>query len=201
MSEVLAFLIRLVAGVQAVWFDSQPGNERQCIFIANHTSHLDFLVLWAALPARVRAITRPVAARDYWSSSALRRFLAVRVFRALLIDRKSAGAGGDATLRPMLEALEQGSSLILFPEGTRGTGDEIAPFKSGIYHLCRLHSGLELSPVYLDNLNRILPKGEILMAPLLSRAHFGPRIRLEDGEEKAAYLTRVREAVLKLRGA
>jgi 1-acyl-sn-glycerol-3-phosphate acyltransferase len=183
-----------------MWYDCAP-DARQCVYIANHTSHLDFLVLWAALPASIRRATRPVAARDYWDASPVRRFLAVRVFRALLIDRKTGGMAGDAVLRPMVEALEHGDSLILFPEGTRGGGLEMGPFKSGIYHMCRLRPGLELSPVYLENLNRILPKGEFLMAPLMSRVHFGPRIRLEDGELKPEFLTRARECVARLQEA
>lgn len=180
-----------------MWFGSEP-SARQCIYIANHTSHLDFLVLWASLPSSIRALTRPVAARDYWNTSAARRFLAVKVFRALLIDRGGASRGDDV-LKPLLEALQQGDSLILFPEGTRGSGDDVAPFKSGIFHLCRQIPGLELTPVSLDNLNRILPKGEILPVPVLSRVHFGERIALGNDETKAAFLTRARDSVIALR--
>jgi 1-acyl-sn-glycerol-3-phosphate acyltransferase len=160
---------------------------------------LDFLVLWASIPASIRRLTRPVAARDYWNASATRRFLAVEVFRALLIDRGAGATRGDDVLQPLLDALRQGDSLILFPEGTRGSGEEIAPFKSGIFHLCRQLPGLELTPVLLDNLNRILPKGEVLPVPVLSRVHFGERITLREDESKAAFLTRAREAVVALR--
>ena len=198
IASLLSFVIRLVAGTQAMWFGSEP-STRQCIYIANHTSHLDFLVLWASLPASIRAVTRPVAARDYWNASASRRFLAVNVFRALLIDRGSGGAKGDDVLKPILEALQNGDSLILFPEGTRGSGDEVAAFKSGIFHLCRHLPGLELTPVCLDNLNRILPKGEVLPVPVLSRVHFGARIALDHDETKTAFLTRARDAVIALR--
>ncbi len=199
IASLLSFVIRLVAGTQAMWFGSEP-STRQCIYIANHTSHLDFLVLWASLPSSIRAMTRPVAARDYWNTSAARRFLAVKVFRALLIDRGGGGAAkGDELLKPMIEALQQGDSLILFPEGTRGSGEDVAGFKSGIYHLCHQLPGLELTPVSLDNLNRILPKGEVLPVPVLSQVHFGARIALQDGETKAAFTTRAREAVVALR--
>ena len=197
IASLLSFAIRLVAGTQAMWFGSEP-STRQCIYIANHTSHLDFLVLWASLPSSIRAMTRPVAARDYWDSSAARRFLAVKVFRALLIDRGGVSKGADV-LRPMLEALRQGDSLILFPEGTRGSGDDVAAFKSGIYHLCRKIPGLELTPVSLDNLNRILPKGEVLPVPVLSQVHFGSRIALRNDETRAAFLGRARDAVVALR--
>ncbi|HMA17969.1 MAG TPA: lysophospholipid acyltransferase family protein, partial [Thermoanaerobaculia bacterium] len=172
-------------------------------------SHLDFVVLWSALPANVRPLARPVAARDYWEKSAVRRYLARRVFRAILIDRSRHSVDGDATLsiaaaRRTIDRLAIGmgdrDSIIVFPEGTRGSGEEIAPFKSGIYHLCREKPGLALMPVYLDNMNRILPKGELLPVPMLSRVIFGRPIALQPGETKPAFLSRARAALQELSG-
>ena len=91
-------------------------------------------------------------------------------------------------------------SLILFPEGTRGIGGEPGPFKSGIFHLSRLRPDVELVPVYLENLNRILPKGEILPVPMLSRLVFGPPLPPDAGEDKPAFLDRARRALLGLKG-
>jgi 1-acyl-sn-glycerol-3-phosphate acyltransferase len=106
---------------------------------------------------------------------------------------------GTNVLRPLLDALEEGASLILFPEGTRGSGETVAPFKSGIYHLCRMMPEIELVPTYLDNLNRMLPKGEFVAVPLLGRAVFGPPIRLNAGEKKTDFLERAHKAVCDLR--
>ena len=200
-APVLAFGARLISGARTLWFDSFP-EDGQRIYYANHTSHLDAAVLWAALPAGLRARTRPVAARDYWSGGA-RAYIATRIFRAVLIERpgRSAaeiGLGGRAMLDPALEALDQGSSLIVFPEGSRGDGHAIGPFKSGIYHLARLRPDVKLQPVYLENLNRILPKGEFLPVPLLSRVIFGPCLSIQAGEDRDAFLARVREALCAL---
>jgi 1-acyl-sn-glycerol-3-phosphate acyltransferase len=201
MKDLVAFLVRLVTGAQGHWFDCQP-HAGQRVYIANHSSHLDFLVLWAVLPSTVRAVTRPGAAKDYWEVSALRRWLALKVFRAVLVDRKPGTMlGADTVLRPLADALRQGSSLILFPEGARGTGAEVAAFKSGLYHLCRLTPGIDVVPAYLANLNRILPKGEVVMVPLLSRVSFGRPIRLEKGERKPQFLERARKAVCSLENA
>jgi len=201
MKALVAFVVRLVTGAQGHWFDCQP-HAGQRVYIANHSSHLDFLVLWAVLPSTVREATRPVAAKDYWERNALRRWLASKVFRAVLVDRNpGAMAGADTVLRPLAEALRQGSSLILFPEGTRGTGAEVARFKSGLYYLCRMAPGVEIVPAYLANLNRILPKGEFVMVPLLSRVSFGPPLRLEEGERKPLFLERARKAVCSLENA
>lgn len=206
LAPLVAGLARLISGVRVQWLGCQP-DTRQRVYFANHTSHLDFVVLWAALPKEVRALTRPVAAQNYWGQSSLRRYLATTLFRAVLIARMAPSekpnrlgvAAAQATLDRMLEALGQHSSLIVFPEGTRGTGEEVAPFKSGLYHLCLRKPGLEMVPVYLENLNRILPKGEVVPVPLLSRVTFGPPMYLLDNEPKKAFLERTREAVCKLR--
>ena len=74
-------------------------------------------------------------------------------------------------------------------------GDEIAPFKSGLYHLCKLKPNVQLVPVYLDNMNRILPKGEALPVPMLSRVVFGGPMEMRRNEAKEAFLERARSAV------
>ena len=196
----LAALARLAFGASARWVDGAPAPGQR-IYFANHTSHLDFVILWSALPPALRARTRPVAAGDYWRRGKLRPYLAARVFDAALVERGAGTVeGARAQIERLVGALADGSSLIVFPEGTRGTGEAIAPFKSGLYHLARACPEVELVPVYLENLNRILPKGEILPIPMLSHASFGAPLRLGDGEEKAAFLARARATIEGLRG-
>jgi 1-acyl-sn-glycerol-3-phosphate acyltransferase len=203
----LAAFVRLLCGAGARWVED-PGSPagRQVIFFANHSSHLDPVVIWAALPAAWRAVTRPVAARDYWQKGALRRFLALRVFRAVLIDRAAgAQAAGDRVARARgvveqtLAEMGDASSLILFPEGTRGAAEEPASFKSGLYYLAKAQPRIALVPVYLENLGRILPKGEFLPVPLLATATFGRSLHLEADEGRDAFLQRMRAAVVGLR--
>ena len=204
IAAMTAAAARLVSGVQVRWVDSEP-DPRQAVYFANHSSHLDFVVLWSSLPAEVRAITRPVAAQDYWNTG-LRRALAVNVFRAVLVARHAGqSAAHDVSADPllaiehMLEAMGDTGSLILFPEGTRGAGEEVAAFKSGLYYLCRQRPGLRLIPAFLHNLNRILPKGEFLPVPFISKLTFGPAMALAEGEDKRAFLARARDAVCKLK--
>jgi 1-acyl-sn-glycerol-3-phosphate acyltransferase len=206
LAGVIASLARLISGASIRWVNCQP-DTRQRVYFANHTSHLDFVVLWAALPREVRALARPVAAKDYWEKGRLRRYLATKVFKAVLIERgklslhdKSGGAaGGIKAIERMIEAMGERNSLIVFPEGTRGSGEEIGPFKSGLYYLCAKKPGLELVPVYINNLNRILPKGEFLPVPLMSTVTFGPPLAFSDAEPKKLFLERAREAVDALR--
>ncbi|HET6345557.1 MAG TPA: lysophospholipid acyltransferase family protein [Myxococcota bacterium] len=206
LAGVIAALGRLVSGVQVRWDGAEP-EPRQRIYFANHSSHLDFVVVWAALPPELRARTRPVAAKDYWEKGRLRPYLAQRVFRAVLLDRgaptPTAVAPTHVAARDLIDglvaALGDDTSLIIFPEGTRGSGETVAPFKSGIYHLARRRPDVELVPVHIDNLNRILPKGEIFPLPLISTVTFGPPLLLAADESKQQFLARAYEAVLALK--
>lgn len=194
---ILALLARFFSGASIRWIDCQP-DTCQRVYFANHTSHLDAVVLWSALPPEVRCLTRPVAAKDYWTAGRIRRYLATRVFNALLIDRTEIKVH-QSPVDVMIREIGQTYSLIVFPEGGRTSGEELGEFKSGLYYLCKKRPDLELIPVYIDNMNRILPRGEVLPVPLLTCITFGPPMWLEAGEPKADFLFRAREAVRRLK--
>lgn len=191
------FLTRLLTGANAVWVDCEPHAGRLRVYFANHGSHLDFATLWAALPKAARERTRPVAARDYWDRTRLARFTAVDVFNSLLIAREAISRT-DNPIEQMAAAMREGHSLILFPEGTRSLDGEMAEFKAGLYHLAAKVPEAELVPVYLQNLNRILPKGHLLPIPLISSVVFGSPLQLQPGERKPDFLHRARQAVVQL---
>jgi 1-acyl-sn-glycerol-3-phosphate acyltransferase len=202
IGTALGSVCRLISGATVEW-RCDPYADVQRIYFANHSSHLDFIVVWSALPARLRRRARPVAGRDYWERGAVRRYLASEVFRAVLIER---GIGSDnavvsarASIERMADEMGRGDSLIVFPEGTRSLNGEMGPFKSGLYHLARMRPDAELVPVHLDNLNRILPKGEALPVPMLSRVTFGAPLPTSIDEQKDAFLERARTALLQLR--
>jgi len=195
--SVLALLARFLSGASVRWIDSQP-DTCQRVYFANHTSHLDAVVVWSALPQQVRALTRPVAAKDYWSAGRIRSYLANRVFNALLIDRTEIKVH-QSPVDLMIREIGHRYSLIVFPEGGRNSGGEIGEFKSGLYYLCKKRPDLELIPVHIDNMNRILPRGEVLPVPLLTCISFGPPIWLEAGEPKTDFLRRAREAIRRLK--
>ena len=159
--------------------------DRQRVYFANHTSNLDAAVLWASLPVSIREKTRPVAAKDYWTGSALRRWLAREVFRALLIERRKVTAENNP-LREMVAVLDAGESLIIFPEGGRFPGPEPQKFKPGLFYLAKDRPEVELVPVYLENLNRILPKGSTATGPF-ARQHYrrtADTTRVPGGEDR-----------------
>lgn len=196
IAQMLVLFTRLAVGATALWIGSKP-TDRQRIYFANHSSHLDTLALWAALPPRLRQRTRPVAAADYWGKTGLRRRIALGGLHAVLVER--GGGGGAANpLAPLNEALDQGASLIIFPEGTRHDSAEPERFKSGLFHLAKRFPEVELIPVYLDNLHRSMPKGSYLPLPFLCRVHFGAPVVLGEEEEKNPFLERARLAILEL---
>ena len=122
-------------------------SETRRIYIANHTSHADFILLWSALTPRLRSHTFPVAAADYWNANGVRRYMVKEVFRAVLVERDSVHRTHDP-VAAMLQALDDGNSLIMFPEGTRGRGEALQPFKCGIFHLASTRPNVELVPVW-----------------------------------------------------
>jgi len=196
-ASLLAWFTCFLTGVRARWQGCAP-IAGQRVYFANHTSNLDFVLLWASLPAELRRTTRPVGARDYWEDGGVREWLASRVFRAVLIERRTVTRENNP-LVPMLDALAGGESLILFPEGTRNPDGEVNPFKPGLFHIARARPEVALVPVFIENLNRVLPKGEFLPVPMLCSVSFGKPLRLAEGEAKLQFLTRVREALMALR--
>ena len=197
LRSAAVFLTKLITGTRPVWQGCDPSCRALRVYFANHGSHLDFATLWAALPADARERTRAVAAADYWGKNRFTRGVACGLFNALLIARQGI-TRKDNPIVHMAHALRQGQSLILFPEGTRSLDDSIAEFKPGLWHLADAVPEVELVPVYLQNLNRVLPKGHFLPIPLLSTVVFGKPIRVDPGEMKSAFLKRARLALADL---
>jgi 1-acyl-sn-glycerol-3-phosphate acyltransferase len=199
LQQLFVFGTRLLCGVRIYTREIALSAPRQRIYFANHSSNFDFLAVWSSLPEPQRLQTRPAAARDYWSGSGVRGFISREIFRAVYVERKRAPDSQEDPLSQVKEALRHGDSVIIFPEGTRSLDGEVMPFKKGLYHLAVEFPLVDLVPVYLENLNRILPKGEILLLPLLSRVIFGPPLQVHPAEEKQAFLNRAHSALLELK--
>jgi 1-acyl-sn-glycerol-3-phosphate acyltransferase len=196
IDDILVGLARFLVGGRPEWVGTKP-SRRQRIYFANHGSHLDTVLLWAAMPKQLRATTHPVAAADYWGKDRLRRAISIGLLNSVLVDR-SVGASAKEKLLPLEEELRRGHSLIIFPEGTRGGEKLPGPFKSGLYWLASQFPEAELVPVYLQNLSRAFPRGAFLPVPISCHVRFGKPLHLEAGEEKDVFLTRARAALVEL---
>lgn len=196
MGYFLLGLIRVLTGAQARWWGCPPKAEQR-IYFANHQSHVDLVMIWAALPQELRHSTRAVAARDYWTKSSFKKWLTSAVFNVIYVSRERHAL--EDPLEPLIDALHAGDSLILFPEGTRGHADEPQPFRAGLYNLALKFPHIELIPAWIANVQRVMPKGEVVPVPVLCSVTFGAPMQLLEGEEIHAFLTRARLAVLSLR--
>lgn len=196
LARLIIGFARLLTGARSLWRGCAP-EKKQRIYFANHSSHADFVLLWSSLPPALRARTRPVAGADYWLRDGARRFLIHQVFHGVLVDRERHDPHYNP-LQPLLDALHAGDSLILFPEGTRNLADGLLPFKSGLYRLGQACPQVELVPVWIANLNRVMPKGRVLPLPLLCTVTFGVPLTIGADESKDAFLARARDALLNL---
>ena len=194
LSTLLIGTLRLLVGATARWIGSAPTNAQR-IYFANHSSHIDTIALWSALPPDLRARTRPVAAADYWGTGRFKRYVVLQGLNAVLIKRSRTDPN-DNPLEPLFEALDQGGSLIIFPEGTRQHQPLPGPFKSGLFHLAERYPQVELIPVYLENLHRSMPKGTFLPVPITCTVRFGAPLQRIANEDKQAFLDRARDAVI-----
>jgi 1-acyl-sn-glycerol-3-phosphate acyltransferase len=191
LRPITAAVTRLITGVRRL--NAAP-CQGPALYFANHTSHLDFAVLWAAVPGEIREQLSPAAAEDYWSKSRFRRWVACDLFQAVLIPREGI-TRENHPLDRLAAALEAGRSVLIFPEGTRRSDGVVGEFRAGLYHLAKRFPHLPLVPVYLENLSRIMPKGTFLPVPIIAQAHFRQPIAFLPGEPKPDFLRRCRESL------
>ncbi len=196
MGLLLSFIARLITGAQGHWKGCPP-QAVQRIYFANHQSHLDLVMILAALPQELRTLTRPIAAKDYWTKTPFKHWLTREVFNAVYVNRQRTD--DEDPLEPLMQALDSGDSLILFPEGTRSHKGTPQPFKSGLYFLAQKYPDVQFVPAWIDNVQRVMPKGEVVPVPILCTVTFGAPIQLEPEEDKPSFLERARAAVVALR--
>ena len=198
MGLLLTFIVRLITGAQGHWKGCPPKAEQR-IYFANHQSHLDWVLIWAALPRELRSTTRPIAARDYWTANRFKHWITREVFNAVYVSRTRTD--DQDPLEPLMEALRNGDSLVIFPEGTRSHKGLPQPFKSGLFHLAEQFPQVPLIPAWIDNVQRVMPKGEVVPVPILCTVSFGAPVQLQAGEDKRGFLNRARQAVIALQPA
>ena len=197
VGNILRLFARFITAVRPVWQGIEP-VPKQRVYFANHTSNGDMPMIWSCLPPAMRRTVRPVAAADYWLKNPIRAFVGPEVFNCVLVDRRPEVK--DKPMDKIIAALDEGSSLIIFPEGNRNmTDDPLLPFKAGLFNMGVARPDVDLVPTWVANLNTIMPKGEVIPLPLICTVTFGAPIHVEEGESKDDFLRRAEQALVALR--
>jgi 1-acyl-sn-glycerol-3-phosphate acyltransferase len=198
----LAFL-RLIARPFALFLTGADVIGREhlprtgpAIIAANHSSHVDTLLLLTIFPPRAMARLRPVAAADYFLRGPLIGWFSRKLVGIVPIERHADGR--EDVLAPAREALAAGDIVIIFPEGTRGAGDdELGPMKVGVARLAAAFPSAPVTPVWIEGAGRVLPKGALLPAPMNCTVLAGPPIAWSG--DRDVFMEALRESLLALR--
>ncbi|MEQ8858119.1 MAG: lysophospholipid acyltransferase family protein [Pseudomonadales bacterium] len=136
-----------------------------CIFIANHQSHMDTLVLFQAMPERTRRRLFFGAAQDRWYVKGRRKLVLQPWYQSLVLGNfPIRRGGGSAALDHARWLLSRGQQVCIFPEGTRATGEALGRFRAGVA-LLALEQDVPVVPVYLSGLKEMRPKGQREVTP------------------------------------
>jgi 1-acyl-sn-glycerol-3-phosphate acyltransferase len=157
-------LARIFTGADIVGRERLP-LKGPAIIAANHASHVDTLLLLTMYPSKALDRVRPAAAADYFLKGRLMSWFSRKVIGIVPVARDKTGSGVDV-LAPAREALEAGDIVVIFPEGTRGDGEEMAKLKSGVARLAAAVPKAAVVPVWLQGSGRVLPKGAHVPVPM-----------------------------------
>lgn len=178
-SFFVRWFLKLIVGVR---FDDSRFllNERQFIIVANHNSHLDTMSLMASVPGKILHKIKPVAAQDHFGKTKLQEKLSNFFINSLLILRKRDRENPDNDpINKMIKALDDGFSLILFPEGTRGEPEKEQPLRPGIGFVLSQRPDIKYVPAYMTGLGKALPKGDKLIVPFNSTLTYGQPTKIK----------------------
>ncbi len=168
-------LVLIVLGLHVRRRELMP-KAGPAVIVANHNSHLDTLVLMSLFPLRLLPKIRPVAAMDYFMTKPFTCWFALNIIGIIPLQRQ-VKAGHKDPLSDMVDALDRGEILILFPEGSRGEPERLGTFKTGVAHLAKRRPDVPIVPVYLHGLGMALPKGEAILVPFFCDVFIGRHLQ------------------------
>ena len=178
---VLKNFLRLFVGISFPNSNTFPVNG-QCIYVANHNSHLDTAAFLAMIPMKNHLDAHPIAANDYFGKSKMARAFFEFFFNTLLIERKGL-KNFEKSMGTINQALNQNKSILLFPEGSRGEPEIMGQFKNGIAYILKTHPTIPFVPIYMQGLGKAMPKGDSVIIPHDSKVIVGNPILIPEVTE------------------
>ncbi len=192
--------LRLIMGVR--YYNKEVLEDcKQYVIVANHNSHFDTMALLAAVPGGHIGGVKAVAAGDYFGKTGIKKWASEFFVDALLIPRSRPrpGTSDPDPIQMMIDALDNGNSLIIFPEGTRGEPGVMQPFKKGIGLILSERPYIPFVPVYMQGIHKLLPKGGTVPVPFDNSVRFGQPVFCK-GMTIEEIVARAEAEVLALRG-
>ncbi len=198
-------LTRAFAWITVEGLDRLPAKTVPVIYAANHQSHMDGPVFLAALPGARRNRVATAAAKEFFAphfhpqnhsrrrraASSITYYLASLIFNVFPLPQREAGAR--EAIRYVGDLIDEGASVLIFPEGRRTQTGEIDRFQPGIGMIAtRLH--VPVVPVRLEGLDRILHSSWRMARPGPARVTFGEPLVLR-GDDYSALAQQVEDAV------
>lgn len=192
------WFLRIIVGVR---FENREAlkKENQFVILANHNSHLDTASILASLPSEIIHKVKPVTAGDYFGRNKLSSIFSSIFLNTLLIKRTVDSKNDAASpINQMIKAIDEGNSLILFPEGTRGKPEELQPFKRGIALVLAKRSHVKYIPTFMTGMGKSLPKGEKVLVPYNCVLTYGEPTSIVETDSKMI-IKEIEAEILKLR--
>lgn len=179
---IIRWFLKLIVGVN---FDNSKFllNEKQFIIVANHNSHLDTMTILASLPDKILHKVKPVAAADHFGKTKLKGVLTNYFVNTLLIQRKRDKENPENDpINKMIKAIDDGFSLIIFPEGTRGEPELQQPLKPGVAYVLQSRPTIKYVPAFLIGMGIAMPKDDNLIVPFNSSLTYGKPTEIKSTE-------------------
>ena len=166
-------------------------EDQPVLFVANHHSHLDTSLLLTSIPLPWRHHLIVGAAADYFFDTHVKATLSALAMGAFPLDRHSTGR---ATANQAAEIIDEGNSLLIFPEGGRSPDGWGQPFKGGAAYLAG-RCNVPIVPIYLHGTGTVWRKGQRLPKPARTAVLFGDPIWPREGENTRRLNARIEAAV------
>jgi 1-acyl-sn-glycerol-3-phosphate acyltransferase len=192
MFEVAMKALRLalrIAGIRVRVEGVENIPARTCIFVSNHVSNVDPPALAPYIPRRVAILAKKEVFRIPVLATALRQV------RILPIDRRNKEEAS-AAVNKAVEYLRDGTSYLVFAEGTRSRDAHLKPFKNGTFVMA-IEAGAMVVPISLSGTQNLMRKGEWFIRPGEMTVRFGPAVDASkySPDERDALRERVFELV------